>query len=103
MNIHTHPAITINNVTYQGDFNGKDIGHAICASFKVKPLVCLNDDMSFFLGTDENYANFADLYFEKEDHRDRDIIIAGIFIILVNLGMVWIHKATSKTSTSNEI
>lgn len=57
--------------------------------------------MSFFLGTDEQYENFADAQFE--DTTDRDLVIAGLFILFVNLGMVWIHKATSKKANSNEI
>ena len=28
-----HPQLTINNITYRGDFNGYDIFRAICAGF----------------------------------------------------------------------
>ena len=40
MQVHEHPAITINNHTYHGDFNGKDISHALCASFRERPDIC---------------------------------------------------------------
>ena len=57
--------------------------------------------MSYLLGSDDQYKNIAPDQFE--DTTDRDLVIAGIFILFVNLGMVWIHKATSKKSNSNEI
>lgn len=84
--------MTINNETYQGDFNGADIGHALCASFKDKPFECLNTDMSAFLGKDDDYKN--DIENELDDTTDRDLLIAGFFLCFVNLGMVWIHKKT---------
>jgi len=28
-----HPAVTINNYTYRGDFDGEDIFNAVCAGF----------------------------------------------------------------------
>ena len=101
-NVHTHPAITINNETYTGDFNGKDIGRAICASFKDQPAECLNDDMTWFLGKDEDYKTFADVEFSEEDI-SFDLVIAGVFILFINLGMVCIFKKTSKKSNANEI
>jgi len=57
--------------------------------------------MSAFLGSDEDYKDIAGDQFE--DTSSRDIFIGGCFIIFVNLGMVWIHKATSKKSNANEI
>lgn len=38
--IHKHPVISINNHTYQGDFTGRDIAIALCASFKDRPTEC---------------------------------------------------------------
>jgi len=58
--------------------------------------------MTWFLGKDEDYKNFADSEF-GEDHFEQDLIVAGLFILFVNLGMVWIFKATSKKSNASEI
>jgi hypothetical protein len=84
--------LTINNETYQGDFKGEDIGRALCASFKDKPFECLNTNMTAFLGKDDDYKN--DIQSELTDTTNRDLLIAGLFLIFVNLGMVWIHKKT---------
>lgn len=59
--------------------------------------------MTWFLGKDDDYKNFAASEFKDEDTFERDLLIAGIFIIFVNCGMVWIFKATSKKSNTNEI
>jgi len=40
MRVTTHPTITINNQTYQGDLDGKDLSIALCASFKDRPELC---------------------------------------------------------------
>jgi len=43
MDIREHPAISINNHTYHGEFTGSDISKAICASFKDRPDECKQD------------------------------------------------------------
>ena len=40
MEIHTHPAVSINNHTYHGDLDGQDVARALCASFQTRPEVC---------------------------------------------------------------
>lgn len=40
MGVNTHPSITINNQSYYGDFNGRDIARALCASFNVQKPEC---------------------------------------------------------------
>jgi hypothetical protein len=34
------PSITINNITYRGEFDGLDFFKAICAGFLKKPDIC---------------------------------------------------------------
>ncbi len=36
LSIALNPTITINNHTYYGDFEGKDVFHALCTSFQPK-------------------------------------------------------------------
>ena len=40
MGVYSHPAITINNFTFRGDAEGRDIFIAVCAGFKSKPAEC---------------------------------------------------------------
>lgn len=40
MRVTTHPTVTINNKTYFGDLDGRDLSIALCASFKERPEVC---------------------------------------------------------------
>lgn len=40
MRVNSYPAITINNQTYTGDFDGHDIAVALCASFQSRPKIC---------------------------------------------------------------
>lgn len=41
--INLHPAISINNITYRGEFEGFDIFKAICAGFLEQPEICKGD------------------------------------------------------------
>jgi len=56
--------------------------------------------MTWFLGKDEVYKDFADSEFNEDPY---ELIIAGLFILFINLGMIWIFKVTSKKSNSDEI
>lgn len=56
--------------------------------------------MTYLIASDADYEGI-DKHFE--DHTERDLVIIGFFIILVNVGMVCIHKNTSKKQTGNEI
>ena len=39
-NVHYHPTITINDFTYRGNINYKDIREALCAAYTKKVGVC---------------------------------------------------------------
>jgi hypothetical protein len=54
--------------------------------------------MSGLLGLDDEYDINA-----AEDSTDSDLLVAGIFIILVNVVVVWVHKSHSKKSNTSEI
>ena len=40
LGVYLHPGLTINQMTYRGYLEGKDIEDAICDSFPKKPSVC---------------------------------------------------------------
>ena len=50
---------------------------------------------------DNNGFEGIDQHFE--DHTERDLIIVGFFIVLVNVGMVCIHKNSQKKENGAEI
>jgi len=54
--------------------------------------------MSGLVGRMEDYDLEAD---ESDDLKD--LLVAGIFIVLVNIVVVWVHKSRSKKSNSSEI
>lgn len=39
-NVHYHPTITINNFTYRGNINYRDIREALCAAYTKKVGIC---------------------------------------------------------------
>jgi len=107
MQVHEHPAITINNHTYHGDFNGKDISHALCASFKDRPDICKQDAFESLKGASVDYditsSMVTILSQMKPDTTERDLIIAGVFLVILNIGMVYIHKKRITTTSKSEI
>jgi hypothetical protein len=57
--------------------------------------------MTWFLGKDEDYKDFAAEVFE--DHLTQDIVIAIGFIAFVNFGIIYIFKKTSKKDNQSHI
>lgn len=100
MSVHKHPAITINNHTYSGDFNAIDITRAICASFKNRPDECTQDAFEALKGSSVDYL--ADYKFEDKT-KVGELIFAGFFIIFLNVGMIMIHRSSSKKDRKSEI
>ena len=97
MEVREHPAITINNHTYHGDFTGYDISKAICASFKDRPTYCKQDQFETLKGSDSEYTAIYN------DTTTRDMLIAGTFILFLNIGMIWILKKGQQKETKTEI
>ena len=86
LGITLHPAITINNHTYFGDFDGQDIFHALCSSFVSKPSQCeLLYDMKFTTFTE----------FETPDHKLFWIKITGL-VLVINLFLFWLCRGVQK-------
>lgn len=86
MEVREHPAITINNHTYHGDFTGYDIAKALCASFKDRPSYCKQDKFETLKGADVDYSPVL------KDTTTRDLLIAGAMIVFINVGMILILK-----------
>ena len=98
MRVTTHPTITINNQTYLGDLDGKDIAIALCASFRERPEVCYDQKFEVLKADDSEFVPV-----QIENHMVRNLFIAGLFIIFINIGMVCIHKKFRQESNKNEI
>jgi hypothetical protein len=53
--------------------------------------------MSELLGRD------ADYNIDAPDDSFKDLLVAGIFIILINIVVIWVHKSNAKKSNNSEI
>ena len=91
MRVNKHPSITLNNQTYHGNFRGADIAQAICEGFSPRPAVCVDKQYLKQRGTDADY-----IHEDRDDLHDaimaKTLIITGIFLIIFNLCVVYIHK-----------
>ena len=97
MRVNKHPSITLNNQTYHGNFRGADIAQAICEGFNPRPKVCSNRLYLTERGTDADF-----IHEDREDLHDaimaKTLVITGIFLIIFNLAIVWIHKNYGNTA-----
>ena len=98
MRVTTHPSITINNETYLGDLDGKDLAKALCASFNERPDVCYDQGYEKLKGDKNEFVPV-----KVQNHMVRNLFVAGLFIIFVNITMVCIHKKFRQESNKNEI
>ena len=100
MRVNAHPAITINNVTYEGDLDGKDVANAICASFKERPSVCQD-------GLYIELAQVAKGEIDPIKIRNYGfvgkLLMSIVLIGLVNLCLVFVHKKVRGDADKNEI
>jgi hypothetical protein len=94
MRVTSYPSITINNQTYTGDFDGHDISVALCASFSERPQICVNQAFDVMKGQDVEYKGV-----DMEKHPIRKLFIAGLFIIIANVAIMWVHKKFGAKST----
>lgn len=88
-----HPAITINNQTYQGNFNGRDVVMALCHSFKTRPEVCKNNSIETHKGQSRDYNNYDKMFV---DNTELYLEIAGGLIIALNIVGVLYHRRRSQ-------
>jgi hypothetical protein len=101
MEIHEHPAISINNHTYDGDFTGDDVARALCASFKDRPSECSQQSYYMLKGKKEDYFNLP--VEDVSDHWKRDLIIAIFFLIFINFGMYKVYNKKVVKENKTEI
>jgi hypothetical protein len=86
MRVMYYPSITINNQTYQGDFDGYDVSVALCASFKERPDICRNQMFEVMKGQDLVFSGVNLKY------PIRKLMIVGLFIVFANVMIVCVHK-----------
>jgi len=99
MEVRTHPIITINNHTFEGEMSGYDISQAICASFKDRPKYCNWETFYNLLGQDSEYVD-AD---EEDSTSIIQIILAIVVFALCNIGMILIHRRGGQKKQKTEI
>jgi len=98
--INMHPSISINNITYRGDFNGFDIFKAICAGFLEQPEICKGDKVFQVLSS----VNSSDLLYHKRSLvKLFHIIAAVILVLLLNLAALCIYRKYQKRKVNEEL
>ena len=98
MEVREHPMVTINNHTYHGEMTGPDISNAICVSFKDRPQYCQQDVFNKMVGAQVDYEKIV-----IKDTSDQQLIFAAVVILMVNIGMIIIHKSGAKKKQKTEI
>lgn len=100
LGIILHPSITINNITYRGDFNGLDIFKAICAGFLDQPEVCYGNKVYEYIARGEStglqYHRFS---LVKVYH----IIAAIILVLLINGIALMVYRKHQKKKMNEEL
>ena len=99
MSVREHPIITINNHTYHGEMTGPDIARAICVSFKDRPKYCTKEAFTKLI----EEATETPFNVKINETTDTQLIFAALIILLVNVGMIYIHKKGNKKKQKTEI
>jgi hypothetical protein len=95
-----HPQVTINNITYRGDFNGYDIFQAVCAGFLEQPDICKGDNI--FAVIEEQEDQLA----PSKRHRWTKLfhIVGGIVLVIgFNLCALAIYKRYQRKKMNEEL
>ena len=98
--INLHPAISINNITYRGQFEGFDIFKAICAGFLEQPEICKGDKVLQFFSL-ENTGDL--LYRRRSVIKLFHIVAAVIVVLLLNVLALCIYRKYQKRKVNEEL
>ena len=102
-NLISHPTILINDFTYRGDIDFKDLKQAICSAYKVRPEYCniaaaLEDAENINTYVTASYAKKMTLVFGKVH-----FIVIGIAIVLLNIMLLICIRRWNAKSQSDRI
>ena len=100
MGVNTHPSITINNQSYYGDFNGRDIARALCASFNVQKPECQQGELEQLKG---DFEELEVLDTSVSGSHTFDIILLVIFTVLINIALIKFMRSQRKKKQKDEI
>ena len=95
--LNSHPSITINDFSYRGDIDFKDLKQAICSAYKVRPFNC--NLASALEGTDSVsiYANATTFGKFMLVFKMLHFVILGLLIVMCNICLiVYIRKRDAK-------
>jgi hypothetical protein len=98
MDVREHPIVTINNHTYHGEMTGPDIANAICVSFKDRPKYCSKETFESLVGKTVEYEKVV-----VNETTDYQLLFAAVVILIINIGMIMIHRSGSKKKQNTEI
>lgn len=100
LDVRSHPMVTINNQTYQGEFAGSDIGRAICVGFKDRPAACAEE---------ARLAIAADLVRDTIITKNEDEMSAGSWLIVIGFLLImacialYLSKLRQEVTKKSEI
>jgi len=84
-NVHYHPTITINNFTYRGNINFKDIREALCAAYTKKVGIC---DIQSILKERLKPTELKAVQAQNPDNLRFTLLIGGLIFVMVNV-IIW--------------
>ena len=102
--LNSHPQITINDFSYRGDIDFKDLKQAICSAYKVRPGNC--NISAAFDGSSDKVSIFANatafgkfMLVFKATH----FFLLGLLIILCNIALIFIIRRRNEKKQSKMI
>ena len=101
-----HPTITINDFTYRGNIEFKDIREAICAGYQKRPEHCNLEEIWTAEGVHDEHGNLVtkvDQRKERESVGIWQVIGTLVLIILVNLGLGIYLQKQQQRDTNDEL
>lgn len=102
-NLIAHPSILINDFTYRGDIDYRDLKQAICSAYKVRPDNC---NIAAALEDAENINIYANASFMQRFvmvFQAAHLLIIGLVIVLCNLCLIVLIRRRGAKSQSARI
>jgi hypothetical protein len=102
-NLIAHPSILINDFTYRGDIDYRDLKQAICSAYKVRPDNC---NISAALEDAENINIYKSASFFKRFRmvfRATHLFIIGLAIVLCNVCLIIVIRRYGAKKQSDRI
>mmetsp|Transcript_24715 Transcript_24715/g.18704 ORF Transcript_24715/g.18704 Transcript_24715/m.18704 type:complete len:104 (+) Transcript_24715:263-574(+) len=95
-----HPSLVLNNFTFRGDLEGRDVFYAVCSGFREKPGACKKKAFDEKMEDGILHVVTPDGKSVDDQVRNSQLIIAIILVALVNLGCLAVFRYFHKQRQS---